>query len=436
MRSPRISSLIVCSIALVYFCCNQLPAEQPTVDNASAVKLASFQLPTSQSIQLFQKRVDQAPTDYLSRSLLGQLHLRHARETGDLLSYKRAETELQAALDVNPRHIGARSHLAQVYAAQHRFREALDIASQIYDDDFDNLTALATMGDAYLELGNYKLAKRSFDLLFEQVQSPPVLSRLAHFAELEGKNTRAIELMQSAIDAAENEGISKTELAWYDWRLGDLYFHTGDLKRARSHYQASLKRNPRYHIAVNGLADVAAARGQIHEALGHLQASLALRQSPGTHAELAGLYGEVGDEASAKQHWIHAERLATKPGIHTYVYKRTLAEIYCDQDKRLEEALTLARQELKQRPDLGGHDLVAWVLYKLGRFKEAAVESEKSLVMGINEPSFYYHAALIQHRCGNNDKAISYLKRIKSIADYLLPEDGLELLAKLEQESK
>ena len=435
MSAPRLlNTLVVCTLLTVGVFNQPLDADElPIVRSQSKIQQTSFQLSTSDSIRLFEYRVQQNPTDYISRTQLGQLHLRHARETGSLASYQNAEQTFVKALDVNPKHIAARSQLAQAYTAQHRFSQALDIAQQLFDDDFSNLTALAIMGDAYLELGQYKLAERSFQLLYQEVQTAPAISRLAHFAELKGDNAKALKLMQRAHEMAVEDGISKTELAWYAWRIGDLHYHSGQLQQAKRLYQASFDLNPKYHIALNGLADVAAASGNPTEAAKYWQASLKLRPSPATHAELASIFDELGDKQQSARHLAEAERLTKLPGINKFVYTRTLAELYCDQDRELDTALKLAQNELKQRKDIEGYDVLAWTLYKLKRYQEAGKAMQQAMRMGIKEPGFYFHAAMIEHKLGNNKQAIAYLREIKNIADYLLPEEGHALLKQLEQ---
>ena len=57
-----------------------------------------------------------------------------------------------------------------------------------------------------------------------------------------------------------------------------------------------------------------------------------------------------------------------------------------DHERGLRDALSRARAELVVRGDIYGHDALAWVLYRLGRFDEAAVHAEAALALGTPDP--------------------------------------------------
>ena len=86
----------------------------------------------------------------------------------------------------------------------------------------------------------------------------------------------------------------------------------------------------------------------------------------------------------------------------------------------LRDALSRARAELAVRGDIYGHDALAWVLYRLGRFDEAAVHAEAALALGTPDPRIAYHAGLIAAARNDDARAVSLLRlAVRGIA--LLP---------------
>ena len=54
--------------------------------------------------------------------------------------------------------------------------------------------------------------------------------------------------------------------------------------------------------------------------------------------------------------------------------------------------LKLARQELEDRRDIYGHDLLAWALYRNGQIVEARVEMQLALAQGTEDVMLADHA--------------------------------------------
>ena len=142
-----------------------------------------------------------SPQNTLSRTKLGLAYLKLARETGNETHYLQAQAEFQKVLKRSPQSASARAYLASAYMAQHKFHEALELARTVYRDNPRSTHALATIGDAQLELGQYDEAERTFQELQKKtrVPTPEVLARLARIAELRGQTGRAVELLQKAL---------------------------------------------------------------------------------------------------------------------------------------------------------------------------------------------------------------------------------------------
>ena len=81
--------------------------------------------PAEKAIRFYQDRIKQNPRSAANYTTLGQMHLRQARETGDVAGYQRAEAALRRALELLPGYPPAEASLASVLYAQHNFAEAV-----------------------------------------------------------------------------------------------------------------------------------------------------------------------------------------------------------------------------------------------------------------------------------------------------------------------
>jgi cytochrome c-type biogenesis protein CcmH/NrfG len=127
--------------------------EQITIP-VESVSIASQAMKTSdEQIAFWQQKVQRDDRDYISLTYLGQAYLQKGRETGDAAAYGRAQAALEKALTINPNYELTLSFLSVTLISQHDFQGALQTAQRVYDFDPGALQALATIGDASLDLG-------------------------------------------------------------------------------------------------------------------------------------------------------------------------------------------------------------------------------------------------------------------------------------------
>jgi tetratricopeptide (TPR) repeat protein len=81
---------------------------------------------------------------------------------------------------------------------------------------------------------------------------------------------------------------------------------------------------------------------------------------------------------------------------------RTLALFYATKNRERDEALALAKAELKTRADIYTQDTYAWALYRAGKWEEARAASDKALSLGTKDALIRYHAGAI--RMAMNDR--------------------------------
>jgi tetratricopeptide (TPR) repeat protein len=369
-------------------------------------------------IDFWQARAQRDPHDYISLTYLGQAYVNKARETGNEPLYLEAETILRQALRLNPTYDLTLAYLGGVQMAKHDFATAIELAQSVYDNDTRAIHALATIGDASLEIGQYAEAVEAYQMLADQAASAPVSARMARLAWIEGRPDDAIALMAAAATEAESSGLTGEAVAWYQFQLGELHLNTGQLKLAETHYQAALGLFKNYYLPQLGLGKVYAARGEFAKAIAQIEAVTAVTP----HPELFGLIGDYyllqGDHTAAAHYYEMVDQVAQSQPAGLTPFDRHLMLYNLNHDLHLADTLALAEAELKIRQDVYGYDMLAWALYKNGRFTEAATMIEKALRQGTQEPFFLYHAGMIHAANGNIQQATLLLTEALTLNPY------------------
>lgn len=390
--------------------------------------------PVSESIKFVQNRLKQNPKDAVSYTLLGDLYIRQARETGDVSGYQRAEESLNHALELLPNYFPAMTLLASVHYSRHEFDEALATANQALEIKPENPQAQIIVADAYLALGNYDEAETIFREIAEDNATPSVLARLANLEELKGNSDEALALIRRAAGEALQSGGTKENAAWYVLRVADMYYNHGDIRKAGEYYEASLRVYENYYLALAGLGKVSAAQGKYEEAISYYQRAVNIVPQPDYLAALGDLYSLTGKTDQARIQYNTVEYIGGLAELNQQVYNRQLANFYSDHDISLEKALNLALAELETRKDIYGYDAAAWAEYKNGNYQKAQEYMEQAMALGTQDARLYFHAGMIAYALGQNQSARDYLEQAMdinphfSILDFATANETLERL--------
>ena len=370
---------------------------------------------TDEMVKFWRARFERDPRDFISLTFLGDALIRKARETGDVSEYARADATLKKALKLHPNYEVAQAYLSVVQYVKHDFVGALDLASQVYAAHPNAIQALATIGDAQLELGRYMEAETSYQQLNKKAPSAPVYTRLARLAWLHGKPTDALNLMQQAIADSDETGLEGENAAWYHFQLGELYFNTGQLEKADAQYAVALKVFDNYYLALAGRGKVRAAQGNYKEAITFYEKAVGIIPQPDLLAALGDLYTLTGDSVKAKQEYDTVEFIGKLQAINQVIYNRQLALFYANHNLNLEKSLVLAQKELEQRKDIYAYDTYAWALYKNNHYSQAAELMKSAMELGTRDAMLYYHAGMIYRALGEEKQAEQMLSRALAI---------------------
>ncbi len=175
-----------------------LPADAPGPADGSLARIDT-------AIATWSGNLARDDGDFIAAVQLGELYLARTRLTSDPADVARALAAADAALVAAPDLPAARLLRAHAHLANHDFAAAVTDAEAVLAGQPGAPLALAALGDATLELGEYDAARRAYDALADAAAGPAVQARLARLAAATGDLAGARRLADAAL-AAANRG--------------------------------------------------------------------------------------------------------------------------------------------------------------------------------------------------------------------------------------
>jgi tetratricopeptide (TPR) repeat protein len=369
------------------------------------------------NIAFWSKRFERQPDDFVSSNRWGISEIELARSTGDLTAFLEAQAAFDATLRRDPQNAAALGYKGTVLVSLHRFVEARQLAQQVLDRRSNDPVALATFGDASLELGDLASARRAYEHADAVADGSATLTRLAHLAFIAGDSATAVRLGAEAVEAGKSEGVEGERAAFLHYQLAELEAAGGNLSAAKTAYAAALKADPGSFLARSGLARVAAATGDLDGAISRLSQAIAIVPQPEFLARRGDLYtlrADAGDDRRAADDYATVEAIAKLAGEAANVYDRTLVYYLANHGLDPERAVGLAAAELEVRKDVYGYDAYAWALLAAGRVDDAQTAMESALAFGTQDAKVLYHAGMIA--AANGDRVLARSRLEASLA--------------------
>lgn len=349
-------------------------------------------------IDEMENRLRERPHDGGASVLLADALLRQGRVTGDGRPAARAAELLKTLLKDNPGYYDALRMLGAIYLSQHKFREALEVGRRARDLRPSDAWNYGVIGDALIELGEYDQAFDAIDTMAGMRPTAAAYARVAYAREIRGDLDGALQAMQMAANATPSR--DPEAQAWYASQLGELYLRLGKLDDADREYRRALFVFPDYLLAMVGQGKVKATKGERQSALAIYLQQLKRTPTVDLAGRIGDLYAADGETAQAEHYYQLAEGLAG-PGIAQT--EAILALFLAEHDRKLPEALTIAKSVAAMRHDIYTEDALAWAYYKTGRLKDALAASRRALRTGTRDPQLLRHASEIQRAYQGNE---------------------------------
>jgi tetratricopeptide (TPR) repeat protein len=382
-------------------------------------------------LAFFEARVARDSFAARDHAQLARLHLQRApigrTEGADLAQ---AESHARRSLALRTAHNGEALHvLASTLMGSHRFAEAHDVAERLLAMDSTSRGARALLGEIELELGTYREAARMFGSLLTEREELGIAPRYARWEEIRGRPMEARRLLRRALtDASTRQGMPRSQLAWFHWRLGDLALRHGQPDEAERELKAGLALAPEDHRLLDGMARVALARGRWREAIDYGERASASTLDPATLGLLSVSWEMLGDSTRSVEyeHAMDAAVAQQPTGLN-----RQWAMLQLDRGRNVAGVLAKARDEINARRDIFAWDLLAWALYRSGDVREALDASARALAMSTRDASLLFHAGMIAAAAGDTPLAHRRLQEALEINPRWHPSEPDEARAVL-----
>lgn len=392
-------------LSLLLFASNGCVKQEAS--KADNLEKSSVSAPTGNAeIDTAQKVIEKAPDSAQGYNLLAVAYIRRARESGDFSINSNAETAVARALEIEPENIDSKRIRASLLLTFHRFAEALAYGTKLNEQHPRDAVIFGVLTDANVELGNYKEAAEAVQKMVDLRPNMESYARVAAVRSLYGDSDGAIEAMTLAARTADPK--DKEAQSWCIAHLGDEYFKVGRYEEAEKQYDKVFEIFPDYHFALAGKGRVRAALGDLENAVKFYTQAQTKVPSVETVIALGDLYNKLGNADKAKEQYDLAVFIEQKLGN---LDQRRLAQMWADQDVRLDEALTIAAREHAARKDVFTADIYAWCLYKKGDYAEARKIIREALRLKTKNAQFFYHAGMIEKSLGSDQTAAEYLQK-------------------------
>lgn len=338
-------------------------------------------------IRNYQRKIYMLPKKPELWVLLGQSWIRKARNESELTYYQQAEACVRIATHLSPEHPGALNLLGLIYIHQHEFAKAIKIARQILSKKHDDAMAWGTLSDAHLERGEYPEAADAIEKMSQIKPGLPAYIRAAYLMWIKGEVYQARKLVEHAYDAGRGQK-DHEPIAWVLSEGAKMFWHIGNYKEADQGYDMAMLYVPDYPPALVGKAQIAMAQNNPKLAVTLLENSY--RQRPLAHT--AWILGDarmmLEDKAGAQKAYDIVEKIGSDD-------RRVLALFWATKNIKLNQALLLIREEYKIRADIYTEDVIAWLLYRLGRTQEALVRIQRATRHNTKDSLLLYHKGAI-----------------------------------------
>jgi len=309
----------------------------------------------------------------------------------------RAERVLRDFLAAHPGHLRVGNALGRLLVQQNRAREAIVIYENIAAATGNNPEVLIALGLLYYQQKDYARATERFRSALASEPSDRARYYLASSLEAQNKPEEA-EKLYAAIPPKAGDLYAKAQL-----RLAIIETTGNRLESAARRLRKLLKQHPTNPAAWTLLSGVWLEQKRYALLLKETEPALALPKVPprllfNRAAALEGL--KRYDEAARTIRKV-IDRHPDDPEALNF-----LGYLYAEQGVHLKQAHRLIRKALKLKPGNGWYlDSLAWVLYRQGRYREAARIQKQAVSKVKDDPIMREHLGDILWRLGDHDGA-------------------------------
>ncbi|MCB0382892.1 MAG: cell surface protein [Psychroserpens sp.] len=345
------------------------------------------------------QKLEQTPNQFPYKGKLAATYSNYFNATGQIDYLIKAEDYLVEVNEIT--HYNNASYLKSLAyncISQHKFKEALSYLNkaEILGENIQETRKM--LFDVYLELGNYEMAHTYLNT-FENFSDFDYLIRLSKWSDHNGNLCAAIKYMEKAQTIAEASNLKPLK-QWAYTNIADFYGHAGDIEKSYTHYLKALALDPNDAYAKKGIAWIVYSyEKNPEEALRILDATTSSFFAPDYFLLKAEIAEYLGDKALAESQ-LELYENAMKNEAYGNMYNKYNVLLSADTKTRLEDAITLAKTEVENRPTPQSYDLLAWAYFNNGNLSKALQIVDRHIIDKTYEPETLYHVAEIYKAAG------------------------------------
>jgi len=373
----------------------------------------------SQAINELEQAIKIAPKYVEAIALLAQLRLR----AGDPQS---AIAPLEAALRLRPDVIQVRMLLADAYLTAGRSEEAASLIRE-------HIKQAPQDSQSYLILGVILKKQKKNDESREAFEkalklTPENVVAIDQLADLD-LEARAFSAVHQRADALLQKD-PKSAPAYFIH--GRSYVIEKNFAAAEAALRKAIELDPNLAAAYNLLVAIYVEANKLPEALKELETVLGKNPRYAPALLTSGIiYERMGDFAKARDNY--EKVLALNPNFTPAL--NNLAYIYSEKLNNLDRAGELARKAHELAPaEPSVQDTLGWVLYRQGKYQEAAELLEQSASKSPGNGEIQFHLGMANYMMGRLDGARAALeKAVAASGDFPGKDEAKSRLALLSQ---
>ncbi|MFI5954420.1 tetratricopeptide repeat protein, partial [Cryptosporangium sp. NPDC051539] len=372
------------------------------------------------SIGKAQERLRRLPKDYVTWASLGGAYIEKARITADPSWYPKAEGALKQSLAVRPSpNAAALTGLGALANARHDFATARTRAREALAQNPYSADAFGVLADAETQLGHSDAATDAIQGMLDLRPALAALTRGSYDLEQHGQDQEAEKLMRQALHSA----VDPADVAFCRYQLGELAWKYGNLAAATREYRSGLEADPDYLALHQGQAKVAAANGNLNEAIAEYKTLTERSPTPTYLIEYAEYLTAAGRTADAAQQLSLAEAASRLFAANGGTDDLSTVALALARNQPA-DALAAAQREWKRRQFSDVADAMAETLHANGRDAEALRYADRAVALGVQSARFLYHRGVIEAALGRPAEARRDLTAALKLNPHFSPVDA------------
>jgi len=379
---------------------------------------------------IYRRLIKINPKSHIAYFFLGQIE----KNQGNLDA---AVSHFKMVCKLSPKTLQPQFELAHIYIEQNRDKKVVRTFRNILDKEPDNIHARIELGSFYFKKGSLKKARKTFLGIVEKLKQYPQLIKkiAAHFFEKKQHDVAVftLETLQKELSRSngihyylgihyeENNQDEKALVSYQRIESTSEYFENAALRMAylfqkKGKFQQAVDLIEQLISNAPDDIELYLFLGSIHEeAQAYEKAEITFKEGlaiDDTNYKLLFRLGVVYDKWGKKEESINQMKRVIELHPNNANALNYLGYTYADKGIHLDEAETLIRKALKQKPDDGYiMDSLGWVYFRRGQYDEAEIFLNKAIKLVPEDPIILEHMGDVYEKLNQLRTALNYYEK-------------------------